>query len=115
MIALKTEIWVKAHIKRLSAHGIGAYIVHHGDDTSGDLLIKLNTLDGSAKLFQRIYNFDTDDRDWTSILVGNEEEIDLYINKQRSFDADLWVMEIEDGEGRHFLDLVSKARPPRPF
>ncbi|MEQ8952136.1 DUF1491 family protein, partial [Parvibaculum sp.] len=32
-----------------------------------------------------------------------EPETDAYIEKQRSFDPDIWVVEIEDREGRHFL------------
>lgn len=51
MIALKTEIFVKAHIRRLELHGIPAYVIHHGDDDAGDLLVKLSTLDGQASLF----------------------------------------------------------------
>ena len=105
MIALKTEIFVKAHIRRLELHGVPAYVIHHGDDDAGDLLVKLATLDGQASLFRREYDMETGERHWSCVLTSRETEVDDSIKKQRSFDPDLWVLEIEDAEGRHFLDL----------
>jgi len=35
---------------------------------------------------------------------GDEPEVDAAIAKQRSFDRDLWVIEVEDRAGRHLLD-----------
>ena len=34
---------------------------------------------------------------------AEEREIDELIQRRRSYDPDLWVVEIEDREGRHFL------------
>jgi hypothetical protein len=36
-------------------------------------------------------------------LTEKEDEIDAYISKARRIDADLWVVEVEDRQGRHFL------------
>ena len=105
MIALKTEIFVKAHIKRLEIHGIPGYVLRHGDDDSGDLIVKLCTLDGQALLFRREYDLDTGVRHWACVLNAKEKEVDESITKQCGFDPDLWVMEIEDAKGRHFLDV----------
>ena len=37
-------------------------------------------------------------------VQGAEAEVDMAVAKQRSFDPDLWVIEVEDRRGRHLLD-----------
>jgi hypothetical protein len=38
------------------------------------------------------------------LAEGDEQAVDTAIGKQRSFDPDLWVVEVEDRQGRHLLD-----------
>ena len=38
------------------------------------------------------------------VAAGDEAEVDAAIARQRGFDPDLWVIEVEDREGRHLLD-----------
>jgi hypothetical protein len=104
MTNLKSEFWVKAYLKRLSLEGISGFVVRHGDDDAGELLIKISTLDGNAKLFQREYNLDTGYRIWNCTFSGAEKDADTSIKTQSGFDPDLWILEIEDVQGRHFLD-----------
>ncbi len=51
MTRLTSEFWVSAYLTRLRLHDIPAFVVKHGDDTAGAVLIKLNTLDGRAQAF----------------------------------------------------------------
>jgi hypothetical protein len=104
MSNLKSEFWVKAYLKRLSLEGICGFVVHHGDDDAGDLLIKISTLDEAAKLFQREYDLVTEQRLWKCTFSGKEEDADVSIKKKLGFDPDLWVLEVEDVQGRNFLD-----------
>jgi len=43
-------------------------------------------------------------RDWTELSSGAEKDVDEAIARQRSFDPDLWVIEVEDRAGRHLLN-----------
>ena len=79
-------------------------MVAHGDDTAGAILVKLNTLDGQAKAFVRQYDLVVGDRGWQVLADGTEADVDASIARQRSFDSDLWVIEVEDRAGRHLLD-----------
>ena len=89
MTALKTEIFVKAYVKRLDINGIPAYVLRHGDDDAGDLIVKLCTLDGRASLFRREYDLGTGERHWACVLSSSEVEVDGSITKQCRFDPDL--------------------------
>ena len=83
---------------------IPAFVVAHGDDTAGAVLVKLNTLDGKAVLYQRSVDLMTGERAWITLAGGDEDEVDAAITRQRGFDPDIWVVEVEDRKGRHMLD-----------
>ena len=104
MTRLTSEFWVSAYLTRLRLHDIPAFVVHHGDDTAGAVLVKLNTLDGAAKAFQRRFDFMTDSRNWELLCEGEEAAVDASLTKQRATDPDLWIIEVEDRQGRHLLD-----------
>lgn len=101
---LTTEFWVKAYLARLRLADIPAYVVAHGDDTGGAVLVKLATLDGKARLFQRSFDLMTGERAWIVLTEGEEADVDGSIRRQRDMDPDLWVIELEDRAGRHLLD-----------
>ena len=101
---LTADIWVSAYLTRLRLIEIPAFIVKRGDNTAGAVLVKLNTLDGSACCYQRSFDLMTGDRKWMVLVEGEEASVDVSITKQRSFDPDLWVIEVEDRQGRHLLD-----------
>lgn len=100
---LTTEFWIDAYRRRLLLADIPAFITSKGDATAGAVLVNLNTLDGNARLFQRTYDLDGN-RIWAVLAEGAEAEVGLAVQKQRSFDPDLWVIEVEDRQGRHLLD-----------
>ena len=101
---LTARIWVDAYLTRLRLYDIPAFVVAHGDDTAGAVLIKLNTLDGQAVAYQRSFDLMTGQRKWMELVAGEEGDVDAAITKQRGFDPDLWVVEVEDRQGRHLLD-----------
>ncbi|MBK0326397.1 DUF1491 family protein [Rhodobacteraceae bacterium F11138] len=104
MARLTAQFWVQAYLARLRLSGIPAFVVAHGDDTAGAVLVKLNTLDGRAIAFQRSFDLMTGDRRWIELANGDEAHVDAAVDRQRGFDPDLWVIELEDRQGRHLLD-----------
>ena len=104
MARLTARFWVDAYLMRLRVYDIPAFVVAHGDDTGGAVLVKLATLDGNAVLFQRSFDFESGDRVWVELAKGPEREVDEAVARQRGFDRDLWVIEVEDRAGRHLLN-----------
>ncbi len=104
MTRLTSEIWMAAYLTRLRLAAIPAFIVRKGDPTAGAVLVKLNTLDGSATCFQRSFDPVSGERQWVVLAEGPETEVDRKVARQREFDPDLWVIEVEDRTGRHMLD-----------
>lgn len=106
---LTSEIWVSAYLTRLRLMDIPVFVVRKGDATAGSVLVKLNTLDGQAKAFQRQFDLMSGTREWVVLAEGSERDVDASLSKQSSFDTDLWVIEVEDRQGRHLLDDPSLA------
>ena len=104
MSRLTTEIWIAAYLTRLRLAAIPVYVLKKGDHTAGAVLVKQNALDGTARCFQRSFDLMTGERQWMVLAEGPEAGVDASIEKQKSFDPDLWVIEVEDKAGRHLLD-----------
>ena len=103
MSRLTTDLWVGAYLTRLRLSEIPAFITKKGDATAGAVLVKLNTLDGQASAFQRSFDLMTGQRTWVVLCDGDEGEVDAALQRQKTFDPDLWVIEVEDRKGRHLL------------
>lgn len=108
MARLAASFWVQAYLTRLRLADIAGYVVAHGDDTAGAVLVKLNLLNGKSKCFQRV-NTAEGARAWAELMSGDEREVDAAIARQRGFDSDIWVIEVEDRAGRHLLDQPGLA------
>ena len=104
MARLRADFWVQAYIATLGQEAIPVYVRQHGDDHAGSVQVKVSTLDGNAALYVRRYDFERDEMIWEPVASGGEAEIDDQIARECARDRDLWVLEIEDARGRHFLD-----------
>ncbi len=104
MVRLTAQFWVHAYLARLRLQDIPAFVVTHGDDSAGAILVKLNTLNGQATVFQRSFDLMSGERQWIMLAQGPEAEMDQAIARQTDRDPDLWVIEVEDRSGRSLLD-----------
>lgn len=103
-LRLTSGFWVSAYLARLDLAGIPAFVTARGDATAGAVLVKVATLDGQARAWQRSFDLTSDARVWVVLAEGAEAAVDAVITRQRSFDPDLWVIEIEDKAGRSLLE-----------
>lgn len=101
---LTAEFWVRAYLARLRLADIPVYVTAMGDPTAGAVLVKLATLDGQARAFQRGFDLGSGARVWLVLAEGPEREVDAALARARARDPDLWVIEIEDRAGRTLLD-----------
>ncbi len=104
MTRLAAGLWVQAYLMRLGQVNIPAYVTRRGDATAGAVLVKTATLDGRAVARQRTYDLMTGARSWMVMAEGAEAEVDAAIARQGARDPDLWVIEVEDRQGRNLLD-----------
>jgi hypothetical protein len=100
---LTAGFWVQAYLARLRLADIPAFVVARGDATAGAVIVKVNRLDGTAQAFARAYDA-RGLRVWTPLAEGAEAEVDAALARQRRFDPDLWLIEVEDRAGRSLLD-----------
>ncbi|MBX9745710.1 MAG: DUF1491 family protein [Hyphomonadaceae bacterium] len=106
MFELKTDFWATALMRRAQAGGAFAGVTRKGDTDAGAVLVKVATLDGRARLYGPARDGDGE-RVWLDMSAGTlgdaEADVDAYVRKRAETDPDLWVIEIEDKYGRHFL------------
>lgn len=100
---LTAEFWVQAYLARLRLADIPAFVTARGDATAGAIVVKSDTLDGRARAFARSYDA-TGARVWTPIAEGPDAEVEAALARQRHFDPDLWIVAVEDRQGRTLLD-----------
>ncbi|MBI5163976.1 MAG: DUF1491 family protein [Magnetospirillum sp.] len=100
---LKARLLVQAALRMCSMQAIPAVVARHGDDDAGTICVRI---DRGRGIGCDVYT-QTRDRDgrlaWlraTGPEPVPESRADALIAKARDVDGDLWVVEIEDPQGR---------------
>ena len=111
---LKSGIWASAYLRRCQTEGAFAAVRRRGAEEAGAIFVKLNRLDGTADLYgpapqATFEDSHPADRAFTPCLrvqPAPEADVEAYLVRQIRFDSDLWIVEVEDRAGRHFLDQL---------
>lgn len=100
---LSADIWVGALLRRVEQAGSSAYIARRGDRNFGSVLLKVvNMRTRDAYVLREAQK--GDETVWMRpVETLSETDLDAYIARQVTYDPDVWVVEIEDAEGKHFL------------
>lgn len=101
---LPSEFWVQALIRRAEGGGAHAAVLQRGDARAGAVLVKVvNRREGWARLYAEALRGDGETA-WMEPVASEEEAaLDAYADRARSRDPDIWVVEVDDPRGRHFL------------
>jgi hypothetical protein len=111
---LKSGIWVSAYLRRCGVEGAFAAVRRRGAEEAGAVFIKVNRLDGTAELYGPAPQSTFDeahptDRAFSVCLKAQpaaEADVEAFLAREIRFDPDVWIVEVEDRAGRHFLDQV---------
>ena len=110
---LKSSIWVSAYVRRCDIEGAFAAVRRRGAEEAGAIFIKLNRLDGTGTLYgpapQTMFDEARPaDRLFTALAGAQapapEADIEARLVREVRYDPDVWIVEVEDRAGRHFLD-----------
>jgi hypothetical protein len=101
---LKSELWVQALLRRCSVEGKFGAVLHKGNAEAGAVMVIINHLNGTHTLLAPPPGPAYDDEGSRHFENRTPQaltwlEIKPLIQRARSFDEDLWVVEIEDRDG----------------
>ena len=81
MTRLTSSFWVQAYIKKLNLMGVPAFVVSHGDNTAGAIVVKVNKLNG-VTFDEIISKFNLNSKFVTNYKYSNNSnEIELNENE----------------------------------
>lgn len=106
-----SAFFVAAYVRRAFHEGAFAAIVRRGAEEAGAIFIVVDRLDGTADLYGPAPQTAFDERPSDRLFIRMESAaerpvVTARIESEKRFDPDLWVVEIEDREGRSFLDTI---------
>ena len=110
---LRADIWVAAYLRRCAVEGAAAVLRRRGAAEAGAIFVKIDRLDGRVALYapapQSALAERGVERLWSR--AHNEEWVEDSAAERRlareiAFDPDLWIVEVEDRQGRHWLDVA---------
>lgn len=112
---LKTALWVAAYLRRCQVEGAFGVVRRRGAEEAGAVFVRIDRLDGTSDLFGPAPQSEFDamggaDRAFTPSLKERpapDAAVEAYLAREIKFDPDVWIVEVEDREGRNFLDVIA--------
>jgi len=119
-MSVKTEIWVKAHLRRCFAAGLTGVVARRGASEAGSVFVKVTLPGGNGRILAPAAGPTYDEeggRRWAAPLGSDpvpQDDIDRFLLRQIAFDPDIWILDIDDPGGTGLLDAPDESRlgPP---
>jgi hypothetical protein len=109
---LRSDFWVSAYLRRCGVEGVEAVLRRRGAAEAGAIFVKVDRLDGTASLYGPAPQSLVEDRGarlFAPIMTdAPAADVEERMRREAKFDPDLWLVEIEDRAGRHFLELATE-------
>jgi hypothetical protein len=101
---LSSDLWVYALVRRAQLAGAFATIVRKGDARGGAVLVKtFDPRTRQAHLYAQAFARDGESVWMQPLSTTAEAELDAYAQRAAQRDPDIWIVEVEDPDGRRFL------------
>ena len=111
MSRLRSDFWVSAYLRRCGVEGVDAVLRKRGAAEAGAIFVKVDQLDGTASLYgpaPQLFLDESGERLFMPVLKAvTPLDVEERMTRELRFDSDLWLVEVDDQAGRHFLDLAS--------
>ena len=111
---LRSDIWVAAYLGRAQVEGAFAVLRRRGAAEAGAIYVKIDRLDGRVALFEPAPQAEVAERGVERLWARAHKEewvgadfVETRMKREIAFDPDLWLIEVEDREGRCWLDLAT--------
>ena len=115
MSRLRADFWVAATLRRYNGAGIDAVLQKRGAAEAGAIFVLLDRLDGTASLYGPAPQSELPEqgveRQFARVHAEDDSPMEAARKKlarEMSFDPDLWILEIEDRQGRVLFDLAAR-------
>ena len=110
---LKSRIWVEALLRLGQSEGKFGAVIHTGADEAGAVYVTINHLNNTYSLLGPAAgpsHSEAGDRQFRKVFSRpvTWDEVSAHIAKQRNFDSDIWLVEIEDRSSMAGLHWVAE-------
>ncbi len=111
---LRSDIWVSAYLRRVAVEGAFAALRRRGAAEAGAIYVKVDHLDGRAALFEPAPQSEVAEQGVERLWARAHKDewvdagaVENRMAREIAFDPDLWLIEVEDRQGRCWLDLAA--------
>ncbi len=109
---LRADFWVSAYLRRCDIEGIAAVRRRRGAAEAGAVYVKLDCLDGRVALYGPAPQTEVAREGERAFMRLHKDEwieppdAESRLAREIKFDTDIWIVDIEDRDGRTLLELA---------
>lgn len=118
-MAVKTEIWIKAHMRRCFNAGLTCAVVRRGAAEAGTVIFVVSSSPDAHWVYMPAPGPTYDESGVRRFVVRNAAaqpmsagEVQSFVDRQLSFDPDSWVIDIDDPSGCGLLERDMRTEQP---